>query len=297
MSESVSFWVAFGAGVLSFASPCVLPLFPSYLSYLTGLTYEEMQTRAATSGVRALVLLNSLFFIAGFSAVFVALGASFSYMGKLLFEHQNSIRIGGGVLITMFGLYVGDRALGFRLQAALSRRPDWLMGGAASLLFLAGLAGIHGGMFTLGGVAVALALYGMVAVFFPALSQERRLHLRSKPAGWAGSFLVGVTFAAGWTPCVGPILGSILLFASTQQTAGQGVFLLSAYSLGLGVPFLLSGLGVGYFLRHYQSFRAYFRAVELGSSAMLLTVGLLLISNYLTVLSSYLVLLTGYTGL
>jgi len=98
MSESVSFWVAFGAGVLSFASPCVLPLFPSYLSYLTGLTYEEMQTRAATSGVRALVLVNSLFFIAGFSAVFVALGASFSYAGKLLFEYQNGIRIGGGVL-------------------------------------------------------------------------------------------------------------------------------------------------------------------------------------------------------
>lgn len=297
MSESVSLWIAFGAGVLSFASPCVLPLFPSYLSYLTGLTYEEIQAREMAPGVRSLVLMNSLFFIAGFSAVFIALGASFSYVGKLLFEYQNGIRLGGGILITMFGLYVGDRALGFRLQAGLSRRADWLVAGAASLLLLAGLAGIRAGAPTLGGVAAAAALYAAAAVFFPALSRERRVHLKSKPAGWAGSFLVGVTFAAGWTPCVGPILGSILLFAGTQQTAGRGVLLLSAYSLGLGVPFLLSGLGVGYFLRYYQSFRAYFRAVELGSSAMLLIVGVLLISNYLSVLSSYLILWTGYTGL
>lgn len=297
MLESVSLWVAFGAGVLSFASPCVLPLFPSYLSYLTGLTHEEMQAREMAPGVRSLVLLNSLFFIAGFSAVFVALGASFSYAGKLLFEYQNGIRLAGGVVITMFGLYVGDRALGFRLQSGLSRRPDWMVGGAACLLFLAGLGGIRAGVPTLGGVSVALALYAMAAVFVPVLSRERRFHLRSKPAGWAGSFLVGVTFAAGWTPCVGPILGSILLFAGTQQTAGRGVLLLSAYSLGLGIPFLLSGLGVGYFLRYYHAFRAYFRAVEFGSSAMLLTVGVLLISNYLSVLSSYLILWTGYTGL
>lgn len=296
MSESVSLWLAFGAGLLSFLSPCVLPLFPSYLSYLTGLTYEDMRSQEVTSRTRLLVLANSLFFIAGFSAVFIALGASFSYLGKLLFDYQGAIRLAGGILITMFGLYVGDRALGFRLQAGLSRRPDWLVSGAASLLLLAGLAGIRAGFLTLGGVAAAVALYAAAAVLLPALSQEKRFHLQSKPAGWAGSFIVGVTFAAGWTPCVGPILGSILLFASTQQTAGKGILLLAVYSMGLGVPFLLSALGIGYFLRYYNSFRAYFRAVELGSSAMLLIVGVLLISNYLALLSSYLILVTGYTG-
>ncbi|MBI3126675.1 MAG: cytochrome c biogenesis protein CcdA [Candidatus Tectomicrobia bacterium] len=296
MTESVSLGLAFGAGLLSFLSPCVLPLFPSYLSYITGLTYEDIQARGHTPGIRSAVMLNSLFFIAGFTAVFVALGASFSYIGRLLFDYQNVIRIAGGVLITMFGLYVGDRAVGFRLQQSLLKRPDWLVGGLASLLLLAGLAGIRAGSPTLGGVASAAALYALAAVFLPALSQERRFHIRSKPAGWAGSLLVGVTFAAGWTPCVGPILGSILLYAGTQQTAATGIFLLLAYSLGLGVPFLLSGLGVGYFFRYYQGFRAWFRTIELGSSAMLLAVGLLLISNYLSILSSYLIQWTGYTG-
>lgn len=296
ITEGVSLSIAFGAGLLSFASPCVLPLFPSYLSFLTGLSHEEMRSGEMAPRVRLQVVFNSLFFIAGFTAIFVALGASVSYAGKLLYAYQNGIRIGGGILITMFGLYVGDRALGFRLQSLVSGWPDWLAGGAAGLLMVLGLAGIQEGAVTLGGVAAAVGLYAAAAAFFPALSGEKRIHLQSKPAGWAGSFLVGVTFAAGWTPCVGPILGSILLFAGTQQTAGRGILLLSAYSAGLAVPFLLSGLGIGYFLRYYASFRSYFRAVELGSSAVMLALGLLLISNYLSILSTYLILWTGYTG-
>ncbi|MBT4095316.1 MAG: cytochrome c biogenesis protein CcdA [Nitrospinaceae bacterium] len=294
--DSVSFGLAFMAGMLSFVSPCVLPLFPSYISYLTGLSYEEIKDGGETRGVRQLILINSLFFILGFSAVFVALGASISYLGNLLFSYQDGIRIGGGIFITMFGLYIGDRALDFRLQLALKKLPPALAAAVAVVLLLAGLLGILKESPTLGGVLMALGLYAAAAVFFPALSQEKRITLNSKPAGWAGSFVVGVTFAAGWTPCVGPILGSILLYAGTKETTGQGITLLAAYSAGLGVPFLLSGLGVSYFFNFYQSFKKYFRAVELGSSVMLLAVGILIISNYLSVLSAYLIFWTGYTG-
>ena len=296
-ADNVSLGFAFLAGVLSFASPCVLPLFPSYISYITGLSYEEIKDGGEERSVRRRILLNSIFFIFGFSVVFVALGASVSYLGNLLFSYQDGIRIGGGIMITMFGLYIGDRALEFRLQSLLNSLPSAASGAVALTMLLGGALGISRALPTLGGVLMALGLYAAAAVFFPALSQEKRVSLNSKPAGWAGSFVVGVTFAAGWTPCVGPILGSILLFAGTKETAGQGVLLLASYSAGLGVPFLISGLGVGYFFKFYQSFRRYFRAVELGSSVMLLAVGLLLISNYLSILSAYLIFWTGYTGI
>ena len=293
--DSVSFGLAFMAGILSFASPFVLPLFPSYISYLTGLSYEEIRDGGET-GVRQLIFINSLFFILGFSVVFIALGATISYLGNLLFSYQDGIRIGGGILITMFGLYIGDRTLEFRLQSVLQKLPSALAAGVAVALLLAGLLGIVKAEPTLGGVLMALGLYAAAAVFFPALSHEKRVALTSKPAGWVGSFVVGVTFAAGWTPCVGPILGSILLYAGTKGTTGQGVILLVAYSAGLGLPFILSGLGVSYFFNFYQSFRKYFRAVEIGSSVMLLTVGILIISNYMSVISAYLIFWTGYTG-
>ncbi len=295
-ADNVSLGLAFLAGVLSFASPCVLPLFPSYISYITGLSYEEIKGGAEERSVRLLIFLNSIFFVLGFSAVFVALGASVSYLGNILFSYQDGIRIGGGIMITMFGLYIGDRAFEFRIQSLLNSLPSAASGAVALIMLSGGALGINRDMPTLGGVLMALCLYA-AAVFFPALSQERRFALKSKPAGWAGSFVVGVTFAAGWTPCVGPILGSILLFAGTKETAGQGVLLLMSYSAGLGVPFLISGMGVGYFFEFYQSFRRYFRAVEVGSSVMLLAVGLLLISNYLSVISAYLIFWTGYTGI
>lgn len=294
--DNISLGLAFFAGVLSFASPCVLPLFPSYLSYITGLSHEQIQGGGDADGVRAAILWNSIFFILGFSFIFIALGASVSYLGKVLFSYQDGIRIFGGILITMFGLYIGDRAFDFRLQSILAGWSAPLAAAAAGTVFLAGVLGMQSGRPTLGGVLAAVGLYVGAGVAFPVLSQERRFSLKSKPAGWAGSFLVGVTFAAGWTPCVGPILGSILLYAGTQQTAAKGVFLLASYSLGLGLPFLLSGLGVGYFFRFYQGFRQYFRAVELGSSVMLLAIGVLLISNYLSAISSYLIFWTGYTG-
>ena len=298
--ENVSLSLAFAAGVLSFASPCILPLVPSYLSYLTGLSYEEIRESGEAARVRSVILVNSLFFVAGFSLVFVILGASVSFVGKVLFQYQDHIRLLGGIMITMFGLYVGDRAFDFRVQRFFFfrktgrrerrvRRPGFPGGGCRACKW---------GYPTLGGVLAAAALYVFVAVFAPVLSSENRIMLKSKPAGWLGSMLVGVTFAAGWTPCVGPILGSILLFAGDASNGGRG-------GCSAGELFRRSGRSVslertvrGFFLSGSISRSGAISAgVEIASSAMLLLVGVLLISNYLNAISSYLIFWTGFAGI
>jgi cytochrome c-type biogenesis protein len=236
MGESLGILVAFSAGLFSFLSPCVLPLFPSYLSFITGMSVDRLTTDA--SGVRSMVLLHSIAFIAGFTTVFVSLGASFSAAGQFLFEYRDWIRIAGGALIIVFGLYI---------------------------------AGIL-----------------RVGVF----SRTKQLQVRSKPAGFLGSYLVGLTFAIGWTPCVGPILGSILTLASNDKTVQQGIALLFGYSAGLGVPFLLSSLALSGFLKFFKKYRPFIPTVERVAGVLLVAVGLLVVTNYYIVLNSWAVSLT-----
>jgi cytochrome c-type biogenesis protein len=235
--RNVSVVVAFSAGIFSFLSPCVLPLFPSYLSFITGMSVEQLQD--ATSGVRRWkVTAHSLAFIAGFSMVFVGMGASFSVLGQLLIEQRDLIRQVGGALIIVFGLYIA-------------------------------------GVLPLGW-----------------LGRYQQIQLRSKPAGFVGSWLVGVTFAIGWTPCVGPILGSILSLAGTAETVSTGVALLSAYSAGLALPFLLSSLALGGFLVAFRRFRPWIPVVERVAGVLLVVVGLLVFTNYFIVLNSFAISLT-----
>jgi cytochrome c-type biogenesis protein len=237
MSESLGVLVAFSAGLFSFLSPCVLPLFPSYLSFITGMSVDRL-THEISAGARARVLLHSLAFILGFSAVFVSLGASFSAAGQFLLDYRDWIRIGGGVLIVVFGLYI---------------------------------AGI-----------LKVGIFG----------RTQQLQIRSKPAGLLGSFLVGLTFAIGWTPCVGPILGSILTLASNDKTVGQGIALLVSYSAGLGLPFLLSSVALGAFLRVFKRYRPFIPTVERAAGVLLVVVGVLVATNYYVVLNSWAVSLT-----
>src|SRR5574341_1400294 len=199
--ESLTIWAALGAGVLSFLSPCVLPIFPSYLSFVTGISFGELSGSVANPRTRRAIILNSLCFILGFSLVFMSLGASFSLLGRLLFDYQQILRKVGGVLVILFGLYI------------------------AGFLKL------------------------------PFLTRTVRLELQDRPAGYLGAFIVGVTFAAGWTPCVGPILGSILLYASTANTASTGILMLGAYSLGLAIPFFLSALALNRFLNYFDQLK------------------------------------------
>ncbi|MGH7319923.1 MAG: cytochrome c biogenesis CcdA family protein [Candidatus Rokuibacteriota bacterium] len=231
----LSVLVAFSAGVFSFLSPCVLPLFPSYLSFITGMSVDELQ--GLTTGRRRVVG-HSLAFILGFSMVFVGMGASFSVIGQLLFDHRDLIRQVGGSLMIIFGLYI------------------------AGVLPLAWLG------------------------------RYRQVRLRAKPAGLIGSWVVGVTFAIGWTPCVGPILGSILTLASAAESVGTGVALLSAYSAGLGLPFFLSSLALGGFLAVFQRFRPWIPVVERTAGVLLVLVGILVVTNHFIVLNSYAISLT-----
>jgi cytochrome c-type biogenesis protein len=228
--------VAFAGGLFSFLSPCVLPLFPSYLSFITGMSVDELQ--AAGDVPRGRIVGHSLAFVLGFSAVFVTMGASFSALSQLLVEYRDWIRQGGGVLIILFGLY---------LAGVLPLR--WL-------------------------------------------GRTHQVQLRSKPAGVLGSWLVGVTFAVGWTPCVGPILGSILSLAGTGETVSKGVTLLAMYSAGLALPFLLSSLALGVFLASLRRFRPWIPVVERGAGILLVAVGILVLTNSLTVLNAYAISLT-----
>lgn len=237
MSESLGALVAFSAGLFSFLSPCVLPLFPSYLSFITGMSVDRL-AHEVDAGARTRVLLHSLAFILGFSVVFVSLGASFSAAGQFLLDYRDWIRIGGGLLIVVFGLYI---------------------------------AGV-----------LRVGLFG----------RTQQLQLRSKPAGLVGSFLVGLTFAIGWTPCVGPILGSILTLASNDRTVRQGIVLLLCYSAGLGLPFLLSSIALGGFLRFFKRYRPFIPAVERAAGVLLIVVGVLVATNYYVVLNSWAVSLT-----
>jgi len=237
MGESLGLLVAFSAGLFSFLSPCVLPLFPSYLSFITGMSVDRL-AGDATAGARTRVLLHSLTFIAGFTAVFVSLGASFSAAGQFLLDYRDWIRIAGGALIVVFGLYI------------------------------AGILKV--GMF----------------------SRTKQVQIRSKPAGLIGSFAVGLTFAIGWTPCVGPILGSILTLASNDKTVRQGIALLFAYSAGLGVPFLLSSIALGGFLRFFKRYRPFIPTVERVAGVLLVAVGVLVVTNYYILLNTWAVSLT-----
>src|SRR5713226_4618258 len=237
VGETLGVLVAFSAGLFSFLSPCVLPLFPSYLSFVTGMSVDRLASDVSVSE-RARVMLHSLAFIAGFTVVFVSLGASFSAAGQFLLDYRDWIRIGGGVLIIVFGLYI---------------------------------AGV-----------LRVGIFG----------RTQQLQIRSKPAGLFGSFLVGLTFAIGWTPCVGPILGSILTLASNDKTVGQGVTLLLFYSAGLGLPFLLSSVALGSFLRFFKRYRPFIPTVERAAGVLLVIVGILVVTNYYTLLNSWAISLT-----
>ena len=243
----VTVWIAFSAGILSYFSPCVLPLIPSYITYITGLSFGQLKDAHPSAKVRMTVLLHSLVFIAGFSLVFISLGA---IAGVASSTFQTHLREGlgwvqkvGGILIFLFGVHMS-------------------------------------GLF-----------------HFGILLGEKRVQIQSKPGGFFGTFLVGLAFAAGWTPCIGPILGAILaLAAGTTGTAFRGVLLLAVYSAGLGIPFLISGLLFHGFLSFFNRFRKYIRVMEICTGALLMLAGVLLFFDKFGFLSGYLYRWLPVTG-
>ncbi|HEU4563010.1 MAG TPA: cytochrome c biogenesis protein CcdA [Gemmatimonadaceae bacterium] len=224
--------ISFTAGLLSFLSPCVLPLIPSYVTFITGMSVEEVQH------ARRNALVHSLLFIAGFTLIFLLLGATATVMGRALLAYRDWISRIGGALIIIFGLY---------------------------LL----------GVFNIG-----------------AFARERRWHIADKPVGYLGTVLVGIAFGAGWTPCIGPILGSILIYTSSQADLARGLLLLFAYSLGLAIPFLVASLAINHFLTAFARLRRHMMWISRVGGLLLIGIGVLLVTNYFTILASYLQALT-----
>jgi cytochrome c-type biogenesis protein len=226
VSPTFGIAVAFGAGLASFLSPCVLPLIPSYVTFVTGMSLEDVPK------ARRAALVHSLLFVLGFSLIFLALGASATLIGRLLVVYRAWISRVGGALVLLFGLY--------------------LLG-----VFNSGL-----------------------------LARERRVHLTDKPLGYLGTVVVGVAFGAGWTPCIGPILASILTYAAAQASLSRGLVLLGAYSLGLAVPFVVAAVAIERFIMTFQRLRRHLDWVTRAAGAVLVVVGVLMMADYMTALSA-----------
>jgi cytochrome c-type biogenesis protein len=279
---------AFLAGLVSFLSPCVLPLVPGYISMLSGIGMEQLRKgEVPTSGLFS----SALAFVAGFSVVFIGFGASASAVGSFLRQNRTLLAPLAGALILLFGLHL----IGALIK--LSLRVGIILG---ALLVALGVVSLvrHAPLFAGLGAAHFFSL-SLIGFFGPAMARwlNRDVHLRSKstqPGIWSG-FLLGFAFAFGWTPCIGPILATVLALAATSDTIARGVLLLAVYSAGLAIPFLLTALGIGQFMAFYKNFRKYLHAVELFSGALLLFVGGLVFVNKLTWLSAKLSFLNRFS--
>ena len=227
-SVTVGLSLAFSAGMLSFLSPCVLPLIPSYVTFVTGVSLEDV------GRVKRSALVHSLLFVLGFTIIFLVLGATATLLGRLLLAYRLWISRIGGLLIVLFGLYM--------------------------------IGALNIGIF----------------------ARERRLHIADKPMGYLGTVLVGMAFGAGWTPCIGPILGTILVFTSTADDLRHGMALLGMYSLGLAIPFILAALAMQHFLGFSARIRRHMLGLTRVAGVVTVILGLLLMTNYFTILASYL---------
>lgn len=236
--QNPSIWMAVAAGLVSFLSPCVLPLVPGYVSFLSGVSVQRMQEatqgQALPEQAKWRILASALLFVAGFSAVFIAMGATATWLGGLIGTRLGLLTKLAGVVIFFFGM----------IKLGVVR---WLF-----------------------------------------VYQERRFNLNRNRWGLPGAALLGAAFAFGWTPCVGPILGAILVYAGTLENTAQGVWLLLAYATGLGLPFIAMAAGAGYFLRFFRRFKKYIGLVEKISGAVMVVLGIMVFTDTLILIPGYL---------
>jgi cytochrome c-type biogenesis protein len=231
---NVGFGLAFVAGLLSFLSPCVLPIVPGYVTFVSGVTIEELADGGAAA-TRKRAFIHSLAFGLGFGVVFMTLGATASVFGQTVTRWLPAMTRIGGAVIILFGLHL----------LGAFRSIGWLQ-------------------------------------------RDRRIHLSRHPGGLAGSFAVGLAFGAGWTPCIGPVLGSILFFAGLEHTMFEATAMLGVYGLGLALPFLAAALAFNWFLTGAKHIRRWLPWVERGAGAILLVLGILMVTGHFTTLNQYL---------
>jgi len=283
----ISIFGVFIAGLVSFLSPCVLPLVPGYVSMLSGVGVEQLKEGEGSSGK----LLSSAFaFVLGFSAVFITFGASESAVGSFLLKNKALLAPVAGSLIVLFGLHL----VGWLVKIAV--KVGLIVG---FVLVLIGLALTLRPMENFPLKPIHFFAASLIFLLGPSMTRwlNRDVHLRDvggKSPGMVSGFLLGFAFAFGWTPCIGPILGGVLLVASTKDTVGEGVLLLACYSAGLAIPFLLTAVAIGRFLKFYQKFRKHLHTVEVFSGVLLLVIGGLIFVNKLTWLSGHLTFLNRF---
>lgn len=230
----VSLGGALLAGLLSFVSPCVLPIVPPYLAWLAGLSFEELRAESLAAERRRRILMAAFAFVLGFTTVFVALGATASVIGKTVAQYFDILSVIAGIIIIVMGLHF------------------------------------------LGLFRIAL------------LYREARVQVDSKPAGLVGAYIIGLAFAFGWTPCVGPVLAAILFVAGSEGTAARGALLLALYSLGIGIPFLLAAAFAGPFLGWAARFRRHMHKIEMAMGVLLIVTGILFITGQMATISYWL---------
>ena len=228
--------IAFGAGLISFLSPCVLPLIPGYISYISGESLGDIVEKQKK------ILLKTILFSLGFSLVFISFGATASFIGNLLLEYSNSLRIVAGLVIIIF----------------------------------------------------SLQLIGILNLNF--LNKEKRIYTKNYSNNLFFPLIVGAAFGFGWTPCIGPVLGSILALAATESSIGKGILLLSFYSLGLAIPFVLSGYGISKFLEFSKNFKKNIRRISITGGIILLITGILIITNKLQIIGYFLLEVLPFLG-
>jgi len=226
-TESVTYPAAFLAGLLSFFSPCVLPLIPAYFTFITGFSLDEL-TQKAPAEMRTKVVLSTVSYVLGFTFVFVLMGASASLLGGLIHEYRDTIRIIGGIFIILLGIHLTGL---FRIKS---------------------------------------------------LEFEKRIHLNKKPLHFMGTFLVGMAFGVGWSPCIGPLLGSILIIAGSQETVWQGMALLGTYSAGLAIPFVIISIFINFILVFLKKLSSAMKYINATAGTLLILVGIFLITNRLS---------------
>ncbi len=235
MSQNLSMLLAFSAGLLSFLSPCVLPLIPSYISFIGGISFNDLnENKASKSGI----FLKTLFFVVGFTTVFMVLGILFSATGGLIGNVTQIINITAGILVILLGI-------------------------------------------------------NFIFNFWKTLNFEKRFHFSSQPSGISGSLLMGMAFGGGWTPCVGPILASILFLAGSSGKVVQGTLLLGLYSIGLGLPFLLAGLFFSKFVKHTEKIRPHLNTIRIVSGSFLVLIGFIILLGRLQRLNTYFFILAN----
>jgi len=225
-TETISYSAAFIAGLISFFSPCIFPLIPGYFTFITGFSLDQL-TGEYDVRIRKKVFFSTTSYVLGFSAVFILMGASASFLGGIVFEYRQIIRVAGGLIVILLGIH----------------------------------------------------LTGIIRI--RSLEFEKRIQVRNKPLTYIGAFLVGTAFGAGWSPCIGPLLGSILIYAGSRETVYEGIFLLTFYSAGLAVPFITISIFINFLMTFIKKATFAMKYINVASGILLIIVGLFLVTNRL----------------